>query len=86
MMGGLKGRFELARVVLREVSREPCGQSVLEIRVLGKAGTPSTVKRMFYFLRDSGFIVKASGGHRAVNCVTDKGRKLLEALSMNGGE
>jgi hypothetical protein len=85
-MRGLKGRLELARVVLREVSREPCSLSVLEVRVLGKVGSHATFVRLFYFLRESGFIVKTSGDHRAVNCISNKGRKLLEALSMNGGE
>jgi predicted transcriptional regulator len=80
-MRGLKGRLEFARVVLREVSREPCSLSVLETRVLSKVGTHAAFVSLFYFLRDSGFIVKSTGGHRAVNCISDKGRKLLEALS-----
>lgn len=83
-MRGLGGRLELARVVLCEVSREPCCLSVLEVRVLGKVGSHATFLGLFYFLRDSGFIVKASGGLRAVNCISDKGRLLLKALSMRG--
>ena len=68
-------------VVLREVSREACSQSVLETRVSGKGLTYATFMSTFYFLRDLGFIVKSDNAHRSVNCITVKGTLLLEALS-----
>ena len=79
-MKKLQERLELAKVVLREVSRDSCSMSVLETRVLVKAGSHSTFTSLFYFLRDSGFIVKSGSDHRAVNCISAKGRLLLEAL------
>ena len=66
---------------MREVSRGSCSLSVLETRVLTRAGTHATFQSLFYFLRDSGFITKSTSDHRAVNCISDKGRLLLEALS-----
>jgi hypothetical protein len=77
----LKEQFELTKVILREVSRETCSFSVLEKRVLVKAGTFATVTRLIYFLRDSGFIVKGACEHRAPYDLSVKGRLLLEALS-----
>ena len=65
---------------MREVSRESCSFSVLEKRVLVKAGTYATVTNLIYFLRDSGFILKAAE-YRGPYCISDKGRLLLEALS-----
>jgi hypothetical protein len=66
---------------LREVSRDSCSFSVLEKRVLIKAGTFATVTRLIYFLRDSRFIVKGACEHRAPYSISDKGKLLLEALS-----
>lgn len=69
------------RVILREVSRGSCAQSVLEVRVLAKIGTHAAFTSMFYFLRDSGFIVKGACDLRAPFSISDKGKLLLEALS-----
>jgi predicted transcriptional regulator len=74
-------RLELAKVILQQLSREPCTQSVLETRVLGKAGTHKTYTNMFYFLRNSGFITKKTSEHRAPFALCKKGELLLEALS-----
>lgn len=77
----LKEQFELARVLLHELSCEPCCYSVLEKRVVGKAGTYATVTSLLYFLRDSGFIFKDDSEHRSPYALSVKGRLLLEALS-----
>ena len=69
------------RVILREVSRGSCAQSVLEVRVLGKVSTHAAFTSMFYFLRDSGFISKGACDLRAPYSISVKGLLLLEALS-----
>jgi hypothetical protein len=80
-MKKMKARLELARVLLAELSCEPCGFSDLEKRVLAKAGTFATVTNLLYFLRDSGFIIKSARENRAPYDISAKGRLLLEALS-----
>ena len=80
-MNKLKERLELARVLLAELSCEACRFSVLEKRVLAKAGTYATFIILVYFLRDSGFIVKGACENRAPYSISVKGRLLLEALS-----
>jgi hypothetical protein len=77
----LKTQLELAKVILREVSREPISFSLLEKRALVKAGTYATVTDLIYFLRDCGFIVKGPCEYRAPYHISVKGRLLLEALS-----
>jgi predicted transcriptional regulator len=77
----MKAQFELTRVLLAELSCEPCCFSILEKRVLVKAGTYATVTSLLYFLRDSGFIVKGACENRAPYNISVKGRLLLEALS-----
>ena len=66
---------------MHEVSSDSCSFSVLEKRVLVKAGTFATVTRLIYFLRDCGFIVKGACEYRAPYNISVKGRLLLEALS-----
>lgn len=67
--------------MLDVLSSEPCSYSVLEKRVLIRAGTYATVTTILYFLRDSGYISKDGFEHRASYKISPKGRKLLEALS-----
>jgi predicted transcriptional regulator len=80
-MKKLKNQLELARVLLAELGSGPCSFSVLEKRVLAKAGTYATVTSLLYFLRDSGFIFKGACENRAPYNISAKGRLLLEALS-----
>jgi hypothetical protein len=77
----LEQQLELAKVILNELSCESCRFSILEKRVLAKAGTYGTVTILLYFLRDSGFIVKGACENRAPYAISVKGRLLLEALS-----
>ena len=77
----LKAQLDLAKVLLAELSCEPCRFSILEKRVLSKAGTYATVTSLLYFLRDSGFIVKGACENRAPYNISVKGQLLLEALS-----
>ena len=74
-------QLELARVLLAELSCEPCSYSILEKRVVAKAGTYATVTSILYFLRDSEFIIKGALENRAPYNISAKGRLLLEALS-----
>jgi predicted nucleotide-binding protein (sugar kinase/HSP70/actin superfamily) len=80
-MKKLKAQLELTRVLLAELSCGPCRFSILEKRVLAKAGTYATVTILLYFLRDSGFIVKGACENRAPYAISVKGQLLLEALS-----
>jgi predicted transcriptional regulator len=80
-MKKLKERLELTRVLLAELSCEPCRFSILQKRILAKAGTYATVTSLLYFLRDSGFISKCTCENRAPYTISPKGRLLLEALS-----
>lgn len=69
------------KVLLNELSCEPCSYSILEKRAVGKAGTFATVTSILYFLRDSGFILKEDSENRSPYAISAKGRLLLEALS-----
>ncbi len=80
-MKKLKQQFELAKVLLNELNCAPCSYSVLEKRVVAKAGTYATVTNILYFLRDSGFIFKDASERLSPYNLTDKGKLLLEALS-----
>jgi predicted transcriptional regulator len=80
-MKKLKNQLELTRVLLAELRFGPCSFSILEKRVLAKAGTYATVTSVLYFLRNSGFIAKDSCENRAPYNISAKGRLLLEALS-----
>ena len=80
-MKKLKEQFELAKVLLGELSFEPCSYSVLEKRVVAKAGTYATFNSILYFLRISGFIFKAESERFSPYNLSDKGKLLLEALS-----
>ena len=66
---------------MSELSCESCCFSVLEKRVVNKAGTYRTVTSLLYFLRDSGFIFKDNAVNRSPYMLSVKGRLLLEALS-----
>ena len=80
-MKKLNQQFEIAKVLLHELSCEPCSYSVLEKRVVAKAGTYATFNSILYFLRDSGFILKYASERLSPYNLTGKGKLLLEALS-----
>ena len=80
-MKKLKQQFELAKVLLGELSCAPCCYSVLEKRVVAKAGTYATFNSILYFLRDSDFIRKGAAERLSPYSLTGKGKLLLEALS-----
>ncbi len=69
--------------MLAELSCEPCRFSILEKRVLAKAGTYATVTILLYFLRDSGFIVKDSFENRAPYTISAKGRVAAGGFILN---
>jgi predicted transcriptional regulator len=80
-MKKLKQQFELAKVLLNELSCAPCSYSLLEKRTVAKAGTYATFNSILYFLRDSDFILKNASERLSPYNLTDKGKLLLEALS-----
>ena len=80
-MKKLTKQFDLAKVLLNELSCEPCSYSILEKRVVAKAGTYATFNSILYFLRLSGFIFKAESERFSPYNLSDKGKLLLEALS-----
>jgi len=77
----LKEQLELTKVLLNELSCEPCSYSILEKRVVAKAGTYATFNSILYFLRISGFILKDASERLSPYNLSDKGKLLLEALS-----
>ena len=74
-------QLELAKVLLAELSCEPCSYSILEKRVVAKAGTYATFNGILFFLRDSGFILKDVSERFSPYNLSSKGKFLLEALS-----
>ena len=81
-MKKLTKQFDLAKVLLNELSCEPCSYSVLEKRVVAKAGTYATFNSILYFLRKSGFILKDESDRLSDYNLSHKGKLLLEALTL----
>lgn len=76
----LTERMNLAKTVLRELSRQPLCRTELEQRTVKKAGTHATFEGIFRYLTQGGFVVKSEAKHRANYVITEKGGKLLEAI------
>ena len=81
-MKRLTAEFKLIRVMLKELSCEPCRFSELESRVVAKTGTYATVNNILYFLRNSGFILKDESDRFSDYYLSEKGKLLLEALTL----
>ncbi len=74
--------LHLVRVVLAElVKAGSLRRRDLEKRTLIKCGTRATFDSILAFLKERGYIVKASARHTAPYQITEKGKKFLEALS-----
>jgi DNA-binding PadR family transcriptional regulator len=71
----------LAAAVLGELERQPSRRTDLERCVVRKSGTHATFEGILHYLVQGGFVVKSEQRHRADYVVTEKGRKLLEALT-----
>jgi predicted transcriptional regulator len=79
-MRRLTERMNLAKTVLKELSREPLCRTDLEQRTVRRSGTHATFEGIFHYLVQSGYIQKSEQRHRANYIITAKGTKLLEAI------
>jgi hypothetical protein len=69
------------RVILHELSRRPLSRVELQFRFLQKFGSPSAFEATFLFLIKNGRIKKDGSEYRSPYAITNRGIKLLEALS-----
>jgi len=79
-MRRLTDRMNLAKTVLKELSKEPLCRTELEKQTVRKVGTHATFEGIFRYLLQDGYIVKSDQKHRAPYALTEKGAKFLEAL------
>ncbi len=79
-MRRLTERMNLAKTVLKELSRQPLCRTELEQRTVRKAGTHATFEGIFRYLTQGGYVQKSEPKHRANYIITEKGTKLLEAI------
>ena len=79
-MRRLIDRMHLAKIVLKELERQPLSRTELEKRTVQKSGTHATFEGIFRFLVQSGYLQKSGQKHRAPYVITEKGAKFLEAL------
>ena len=74
--------LHLARIMLAEhVKAGSLRRRDLEKRTLIKCGTRATFDSILAFLKEQGYIAKASAEHTAPYQITEKGKRFLEALS-----
>jgi DNA-binding PadR family transcriptional regulator len=69
------------RLVLRELSRRPLSRIELQSRFFQKFDSPSAFEGTFLFLVRDGRIRKGGPEYRSPYTITERGQKLLEALS-----
>jgi DNA-binding PadR family transcriptional regulator len=79
-MRRLNDRMELAKTVLKELSKEHLCRTELENRTVRKRGTHATFEGIFRYLIQGGYIQKSEQKHRSSYVLTEKGAKLLEAI------
>ena len=79
-MRRLIDRMDLAKIVLKELDRQPLCRTELEKRTVKKVGTHATFEGIFRYLVQSGYVQKSEQKHRAAYVITEKGAKFLEAL------
>jgi DNA-binding PadR family transcriptional regulator len=72
--------MDLAKIVLKELEKQPLSRTELEKRTVRKSGTHATFEGMFRFLVQSGYVQKSGQKHRAPYVITEKGAKFLEVL------
>jgi predicted transcriptional regulator len=73
-------RMNLAKTVLKELSRQPLSRTQLEQQTVRKNGTHATFEGIFHYLVQGGYVKKSEEKHRANYLITEKGAKLLEAI------
>ena len=79
-MRRLTDRMNLAKTVLKELSRQPLCRTELEQRTVRRMGTHATFDGILRYLIQGGYVQKTEPKHRANYMVTEKGAKLLEAI------
>ncbi len=79
-MRRLNDRMDLAKTVLKELSKEHLCRTELENRTVRKKGTHATFEGIFRYLIQGGYIQKNEQKHRSTYVLTEKGAKLLEAI------
>jgi predicted transcriptional regulator len=79
-MRNLRDRLNLAKTVLKELSRQPLCRTELEKRTVRKFGTHATFEGIFHYLVQNGYVQKSEQKHRAPYVIAEKGVKLLEGL------
>ncbi|HSV49828.1 MAG TPA: hypothetical protein VLH35_05885 [Candidatus Acidoferrales bacterium] len=72
--------MDLAKTVLKALSRQPISRTELEQVLIRKGGTHATFEGILHYLVDGGFMQKSENKHLAKYIVTEKGCKLMEAL------
>lgn len=76
-----KEYLDRMRMVLVELSRRPLSRIELQSRFLQKFGSPSAFEGTFLFLVRDGRIQKGGCEYRSPYTITERGHKLLKALS-----
>jgi len=79
-MRRLIDRMDLAKIMLKELERQPLSRTELEKQTVRKSGTHATFEGMFRFLVQSGYVQKSGQKHRDPYVITEKGAKFLEVL------
>jgi predicted transcriptional regulator len=79
-MRSLTERLHLAKIVLKELDKQPLCRTEIEKRTVKKVGTHATFEGIFRYLVQSGYVQKSEQKHRAAYVLTEKGSKFLEAL------
>ena len=79
-MKGLTERMQLAKIILRELSRQPLCYTELDKRTVLRFGTHFTFEGMFRYLVQGGYVQKSEQKLRAAYVITEKGTKLMEAI------
>lgn len=73
-------KHNLAKVILRELSKQPLGRTKLERKAVIHCGSRSKFESLFAYLLENGYIEKSSEKHRAPYRITEKGKRFLEGL------
>jgi len=79
-MRRLIDRMDLAKIVLKELDKQPLCRTELEKRTVKKSGTHATFEGIFRYLVQSGYVQKSGQKHRDAYLITERGSKFLEAL------
>ncbi len=79
-MRRLTERMQLAKTILRELSRQPLCRTELEKRTVRRCGTHATFEGMFRYLVQGGYMGKSEQKHRAAYVITEKGAKFMEVI------